>query len=72
MKNISLKQKSKLYLTLLKLMGVCGAFILFEACYGTPKSAWAPKQELKNTKTKEIKAHVNPEFAKASNKTINS
>jgi hypothetical protein len=70
MKNIFLKQKSRFYLTLLKVMGVCGVFILFEACYGTPKSAWAPKHELKNNKTKEIKAPVNTEFAKTSDKSV--
>lgn len=36
---------------MLKLMGVCGVLILFEACYGTPKSAFVPKHDLKNKNT---------------------
>jgi hypothetical protein len=70
MRTIFLKQKSRFYLTVLKVMGVCGVFILFEACYGSPKSAWAPRHEQKNAKTKEVKAPVNTEYAKTSDKTI--
>ena len=70
MKTIFLKQKSRFFIALLKVMGVCGVFILFEACYGTQKSSWAPRQDQKNYKTKEIKAPVNAEFAKASVITI--
>ena len=51
MKNIILKNKSLLISGTLKLMGVCGVLILFEACYGTPKSAFVPKHDLKNKNT---------------------
>jgi len=64
MKNILFHYKSSIYLNILKLMGVCGIFVLFSACYGTPKSAWAPKHE-KNSSKKEIKSTDNTGFAKA-------
>ncbi|MFH0865190.1 MAG: hypothetical protein V1904_03290 [Bacteroidota bacterium] len=51
MKNTILKNKSKFISVMLKLMGVCGVLILFEACYGTPKSAFVPKHDLKNKNT---------------------
>jgi hypothetical protein len=54
MKNILLRNKCSLYAAALKLMGVCGVLILFEACYGTPKSAFVPKHEIKNKNTASI------------------
>jgi hypothetical protein len=60
MKNIILKNKSHIISGMLKLMGVCGVLILFEACYGTPKSAFVPKHDLKSKNT----ASANPALQK--------
>lgn len=51
MKNIILKNKSRIISGMLKLMGVCGVLILFEACYGSPKSAFVPRHDLKSKST---------------------
>lgn len=51
MRNIVLKNKSRILSLALKLMGVCGVLILFEACYGSPKSAFVPKHDMKNKNT---------------------
>jgi len=68
MKRIILKSKSSLILTTLKVIGVCGVFIMFEACYGSPKSTWAPKHDTKQKNNKEVKGTVNTEVASVSQK----
>lgn len=45
MKNFISKFKSNLFKNILKLFGVCSLLILFEACYGTQKAAYAPLPE---------------------------
>jgi len=52
MKNFIPKLKNKFYINILKILGVCGVLILFEACYGTPKSAW-------------VQSNKNPDSTKA-------
>ena len=47
-------------------MGVCGVLILFEACYGTPKSAFVPKHDNKNISAKSAQ----PLSAKEKSKSI--
>jgi hypothetical protein len=63
MKKLILKNKSRLFSVMLKLMGVCGVLILFEACYGTPKSAYVPKHDTKQKNTAAANADLSKEVA---------
>lgn len=42
-----------LFRNILKVAGVCGLLVMFEACYGSPKAAFAPKQNKKNSSTEQ-------------------
>ena len=68
MRKFILKSKSRFYINILKILGVCGVFIIFEACYGTPKSAWTPKRYQKPGNTKEVKAPVDIELTSVQKK----
>ncbi|HNW99065.1 MAG TPA: hypothetical protein PKK00_11705 [Bacteroidales bacterium] len=63
MKKFFLKNKSLFLSGALKLMGVCGVLILFEACYGTPKSAFVPKHDKKNVSAKSAQPITDKEKA---------
>ena len=63
MKNLIVKNKSRMFSVMLKLMGVCGVLILFEACYGTPKSAYVPKHDNKQKNTAAANSSVSKEVA---------
>ncbi len=43
------KFKSHFFGNVLKLLGVCGILLMFEACYGTPKAAYAPNTKKSNS-----------------------
>lgn len=45
---------------ILKLLGVCSVLILFEACCGTPKSAWRPSNEPNNHRAVQMKTAQKP------------
>ena len=66
MKKLIVKNKSRLFSVMLKLMGVCGVLILFEACYGTPKSAFVPKRDIKQKSTAAANADILKEVASIS------
>jgi len=60
MKKIVFKFKNLFLENILKIFGVCSILIMFEACYGTPKSAWKPSYESKNKSVEQIESAKKP------------